>query len=78
MTRNGLLTGLIGGAAVGAVAGLMLAPRPGKETRNMVMTRAGEMRQKAGGYMGTLRRRVRRGSGIEAVAEPSYEQDYTG
>jgi gas vesicle protein len=46
-----LTTGLIAGAVVGAVAGLLLAPKPGKETRHVLASRAGE-------YASTLRQRV--------------------
>ena len=52
--KNSFAKGLIGGVIVGALAGLMFAPRPGKETRHFV-------RQKAGSYMGNMRQRVRRG-----------------
>ena len=52
---NKLATGLIAGAVVGTVAGLLLAPKPGRETREMIAARAGE-------YAGVLRRRVGRGS----------------
>ncbi len=41
-----LVTGLIAGTAVGVTAGLLFAPKPGKETRHIVATHAGEMRQK--------------------------------
>ena len=48
---NRLTTGLIAGAVAGAIAGLLLAPRPGKETRHSLASRAGD-------YAGTLRRRI--------------------
>ena len=41
--RNRFFSGLIAGAVVGIVAGLLLAPKPGKETRHIVGTRAGEL-----------------------------------
>ena len=56
--RNHLVTGLIAGAAVGAVAGLLLAPKPGKVTRRFVVTRA---RRKTNRYVSTIRRTVRKG-----------------
>ena len=56
--RNHLVTGLIAGAAVGAVAGMLLAPKPGKVTRRFVAARA---RRATGRYMSTLRRTMRRG-----------------
>ena len=44
---SNLVTGLIGGAALGVVAGLLFAPKPGKESRQIVSGRAGELRNKA-------------------------------
>ena len=41
---NKLVTGLIAGAALGAVAGLLFAPKPGKESRQIVAARADELR----------------------------------
>ena len=69
--RNQLVTGLIAGAVVGAVAGLLLAPKTGKEAREIVVARAGEARQKAGQYATSLRERIRRGQSDE---ESSDEQ----
>lgn len=48
---NKIVTGLIAGIAVGAVAGLLFAPKPGKASR------AGEIRYKAGGYIDAMRSR---------------------
>ena len=49
---NKLVTGLIAGAALGAVAGLLFAPKPGKESRQIVAARADELRTKADGFRG--------------------------
>ena len=54
---NKIVTGLIAGIAVGAVAGLLFAPKPGKASRNIVASRAGEIRYKAGGYVDAMRSR---------------------
>jgi len=43
----GFSTGLILGAIIGALAGLLLAPKPGEETRARVMERTAGLRQKA-------------------------------
>ena len=67
-SRSHLMTGLITGAAVGAAAGLLLAPKPGKVNRRFVAMRAGRFRHKAGRYVGTLREKVRRGRGGEGSA----------
>lgn len=76
MADSGLdkfVTGMVFGAMVGAAIGLMLAPKPGSETRQLVRDRAGEyldvarerageyagpVRERAGGYIGTARERV--------------------
>ena len=60
-SRNKFVTGLIAGAAVGTAAGLLFAPRPGKETRQVVSARTGDLRQKAGNYVGTMRQRMWKG-----------------
>ncbi len=49
VNTNKLVTGLIAGAALGAVAGLLFAPKPGKESRQIVAARADELRNKADG-----------------------------
>ena len=61
VSRNIFVTGLIAGAAVGAAAGLLFAPKPGKETRQVVSARTGDLRQKAGSYVSTMRQRMRKG-----------------
>ena len=53
--RNKLVTGLTAGAALGAVAGLLFAPKPGKESRQMVASRARGIRHKASGWLGVMR-----------------------
>ena len=67
--RNQLFTGLIAGAVVGAVAGLLLAPKTGKETRQIVVARAGEVRRKAAQYATAVRERMRRGPNGEESAD---------
>ena len=52
---NRFLVGLAIGTALGAAAGLLLAPKPGKETRKQVVAKAGELRQKASEYVEVLR-----------------------
>ena len=68
---NKLFTGLIFGVAVGAVAGLLLAPKPGKETRKIVATRADTLRSKASDYVGVMRQRMRKSGALQAVNEPN-------
>ena len=54
----GLITGAVAGATAGAVAGLLLAPKSGKETREIVAARAPQVLQQARDYVGSLRQRI--------------------
>ena len=67
--RNQFVTGLIAGAVVGAVAGLLLTPKVGKEARQIVAARAGEVRQKAGQYATSVLERMRRGQSGEESSD---------
>ena len=62
--KNVFVTGIIAGAAVGAAAGILLAPKPGKVTRRFAVSKASMFRRQAGGY---LSRRM----GKAGVASPS-------
>ena len=53
--------GLVVGALVGAAVGLLVAPQPGKQTRNLI-------RSKTGSYVGTLRERFRRNGAVKDTA----------
>ena len=46
MSKKTFITGLIAGTAVGAAAGLLMAPKPGKVTRRYVAGKTGKLRQK--------------------------------
>ena len=63
---NKIFTGLIAGVVVGAVVGLLFAPKPGKVTRRFVGIRA---RQMTGEYVGSLRQRMRRRGEAGVVGE---------
>ena len=67
MSKSTMAAGLVTGAIVGTVAGIMFAPRPGKETREIVVNRAGEIRNQASDYIGNLRNKFRKGPGPETV-----------
>ncbi len=69
---NKIVTGLIAGIAVGAVAGLLFAPKPGKAARKIVASRAGQIRYKAGGYIDAMRSR-RKNPGNHPVLVGPYE-----
>ena len=56
---NVFMTALVAATAVGAAAGLLLAPKPGKVTRRFVAMRANTMRHRTEGYVGSLREKRR-------------------
>ena len=68
---NSVITGIITGAVVGTVVGLLFAPKTGRETRDIVATRAGVIREKAGGYVGNLREKMRKGRTFEGSEDAS-------
>ena len=70
-SSNNLITGLVTGAIIGAAAGILFAPKPGRETRQVVGTKAVDLRDKAGDYIGNLKDRIRKGRETEAVEEYS-------
>ncbi len=78
-SSNRLITGLVAGALVGAVAGILFAPKPGRESRLIVGAKAEEIRNKTGGYIGTVKEKIRKGRSTESVEEPSENgvQTYT-
>ena len=65
-SANKIFTSLMAGAALGAVVGLLFAPKPGKVTRRFVGIRA---RQLTGEYVGSLKQRMQRRSGVGVVEE---------
>ena len=58
-SSNRFMTALVAATAVGAAAGILLAPKPGKVTRRFVAMRANTMRNKTGEYMGSFRTKTR-------------------
>ena len=71
-----LIAALTTGAVLGAAAGLLLAPNPGKETRKVVAAQSGQLRHKAGHYIGNLRGHLRRSENhgqIDAKVQVSSE-----
>ena len=69
---NKVFSGIIFGALAGAVAGLLLAPKPGRETRQIVAIRAVDLRQKAGDAVGTLRQKIHKGELDLTEAESNH------
>ena len=58
-SSNRFMTALVAATAVGAAAGILLAPKPGKVTRRFVAMRANTMRNKTEEYMGSFRTKMR-------------------
>ncbi len=54
--------GLVVGALVGTAVGLLVAPQPGRQTRNL-------LRRKTGEYLGNLRGRSRRSRPVNGTAD---------
>ncbi len=80
MTRsNKLITGLVAGALVGAAAGILFAPKPGRESRGIVGAKAERIRTKTGTYIGTVKQKIRKSRSTDSVEEPSENgvQTYT-
>jgi gas vesicle protein len=59
-------SGFIMGAAVGVVIGLLLAPKPGRETRQIVGERMGRARETVQSRVQQTRERLRRAREPEA------------
>ena len=60
-TKTGrFVMGMIVGAFAGAAAGILVAPQPGRQTREVI-------RRKAGSYVGMLREGVRRSITVDGA-----------
>ena len=68
---NKFVTGLLAGAIVGAVAGLILAPKPGRDTRDIVGARTNQFRNRAEFYIGNLKERFKKEPVGEAFEDHS-------
>ncbi len=61
MTKNEkFLAGLIAGVVAGGVVAVLLAPKPGKDTRRVVGGRTSAAARRAAHYIGTVKNRVRK------------------
>ena len=76
-TRNKIILGITAGALFGSVAALLVAPKTGKETRQIVTSGAGrfasqvasQFGRKAGHYWGSLQQKIGKaeGNGVGSV-----------
>ncbi len=67
-----MITGMVAMATVGTIAGMLLAPKSGKENRKMVAMKASKIRNRAGGAFGTLKSRMKRNHSETPVEENSF------
>ena len=65
-TRN-----MVAGALAGTVAGVLLAPKPGKEPRHIIAGRLENVRGKVGDRFTSWRRTKRNGRHSELIQAPS-------
>ncbi len=71
--NNKVIAALTTGAVLGAAAGLLLAPNPGRETRKVVASHSGELRHKAGHYITNLKGNLRRKESKDHVGANSQD-----
>ena len=62
-TRNRFIMGFAAGAAIGTAAALLVAPKSGKETRQVVAEGAGKLRQNTRQYWGPIRHKIDQAKG---------------
>ena len=67
MRQKSFTTGLMAGAAIGTVAALLFAPKPGKVTRRFVAHRSRNLQGKASGFASYLRVKMRREESLQEV-----------
>ena len=65
--KSTFIAGLIAGALGGAAAALLLSPKEGRETREIIRDRANQVRGRAAEQISSLRERVRRDTGGEVI-----------
>lgn len=74
-SRNQIVTGIIAGALVGTALGLLVAPKTGKETRQIVLTKGTAIKNKAGDYFTIIRNRMRKGDEVESLNGASHQEE---
>lgn len=69
--QHKIMATLATGAVLGAAAGILLAPKTGKETRQAVSTHATRLRHRASHYLSTVRRArsIRKSNGTAKVSQ---------
>ena len=76
MTKNEkFLAGVVAGVVVGGVVAMLLAPKPGKDTRRVVGGYTSAAARRAGHYIGAVKGRIRKNRGDVPVS--SHSEDGT-
>src|SRR5207244_13202318 len=74
--RSGFLAGLIVGAMIGLGLGIMLAPRPGQETRDQLKEKAQEVTERLKSTAADVGGRVRESAGdVASKVREKMEKD---
>ena len=76
-SRNQIVTGIIVGALVGTVLGLLVAPKTGKETRQIVATKGSAIKSKAGDYFTVIRNKMKKNVEMESLNGASHQEEAT-
>ena len=66
-SRKKLIIGVVAGPIVGTVAGLLLAPKSGKENRQIIGEKAVKIRSRTGGAIGSVKSRNKKTPSETAV-----------
>ena len=75
MTSNQVVTGIIAGAVFGTALGLLVAPKTGKETREIVATRGSAMKTKAVDYFTVIRNKMKKSEEVESLNGTSHSAE---
>ena len=67
MTTRKILAGIVAGALVGTVLGLLVAPKTGRETRQIVGMRTSDIKSKANHYFTVIRSKMKSGEEVESL-----------
>ena len=71
---NVFLTGLAAGVAAGAIVGVLLTPKPGRDVREIVGSRTTGVTGRASSYFGNVKNRIIR---ARVVQEPTSPDTYS-
>ena len=67
MTTRKIVAGIVAGALVGTALGLLVAPKTGRETRQIVGMRTSDIKSKANDYFTVIRSKMKSGEEVESL-----------